>query len=596
MSMNEEELNEVRNLFSEVIEEFGDGIKSIFVYGSAARKELVQGSDIDILVILDDNADIYDEEYHKSVDKALQVLKKKNKDREFELHIQPAKTLSSWYSLLLKGVPWSITAVKYSLPVYDPERFQSNLKDLIEASDPGSVTGRAEKLEEDAREYWEAAEDILKDAFSDVLRNVDHSAKTLLYYKNISEDGSVKEGLEDIGGSSEAEKYIELSEKEENIREKEGQPFFTDLESFSQDALKLIKDLQNIFEGDVKDFRNKVVDQAYEEVRGSCKIILDKKDVSYTDENVLDKFKEEFVESNKLDDNYWNILEDIEAQRNDKNVESAESVYRTVAGLREFESALNDFIEIDLFEVYDEDQELTSSQITPINEFEEMILENFETVKGVYVLSSENLLESDSANVVLLVGEKEKTDLNNFVKDKKEEIYKEHGFKIYSDVETVSNFWDRIQAGDEELIYEVKSALISYDHIGLLESLDKLIERGEIEGTIPHVKNNISSSSVRALLPVKKAEKKCLEKYYKAVIKFGQAQIVKTGSDPPVQKKVPIVLEQNIDKIDGIREDDVDLLEDVIRTYKDLEHGKEVEIDFESMDKIRREVKKIILR
>lgn len=108
---------------------FGKSIKSIILFGSIVKQTAVAGSDIDIIIILDDVSINWDQEliawYRQELDKILRASPYKK-----DLHINTIK-LSTWWEDLIKGDPVIINILRYGEAMIDAAGFFEPLKFLL---------------------------------------------------------------------------------------------------------------------------------------------------------------------------------------------------------------------------------------------------------------------------------------------------------------------------------------------------------------------------------------------------------------------------------------------------------------------------------
>jgi predicted nucleotidyltransferase len=104
-------------------------IKSVVLFGSVAKEEAVAGSDIDIIIIIDDVAVKWDQEliawYREELDKIL----RKNPYQQ-SLHINTVK-LSTWWEDLMRGDPVVINILRNGEAMLDYGGFFEPLKYLL---------------------------------------------------------------------------------------------------------------------------------------------------------------------------------------------------------------------------------------------------------------------------------------------------------------------------------------------------------------------------------------------------------------------------------------------------------------------------------
>jgi predicted nucleotidyltransferase len=589
--MKGEEVEKIKEFFLPLIEKFEDELKCMIVTGSAVRKERVEGSDIDIIILLDDHSEEYEKKDKKKTQKILKKIERKAGKEDYDLHIQPPKTVSGWYSVLLQGKPWAITSMMFSKPLYDPDGFQKTTREIIRNTNPKSTEKRAEKLENQAKKRFEKAEKRLNKGFKTIFENVKRTAKIFVKYREdrIISDRELENNLDNLlGDKIDTKEFRNLQKTVQQMKNRTHEPRFKELEEVSETAVELIKQLQQGFESELGEFQKQMINQTTEEIEESCKLLLEDKDIDYSEDEVFEKFREEVIDKGILNNEYWNIIKKTQHVKKESGEIDEESIYQTVAGLRELETAINSLIERDLFESFELHSDTDEARITPINELEEKMLDRYgDNIKGVYVVSTGNLLETDSATVVITVdsnAQKVKKVANQI----ELEIGEEHGFNIHTNVEEITSYWQRLQEGEEELVYEIKSSIVSYDPNGLIESTQKLVDKGKIPDTIPNIKKSIKQEALKSVMPVRKIKRECLKEYYNAAIKLGQSKLLRKGINPPVQKKVPQKMGENLIKTEETTQKEIDTIQKTINLFKNREYGKEDEIPAEKLDKIKK--------
>jgi len=98
---------------NEARKQYGDLIKTVLIFGSAARGTMVKGSDADVFVILDDTATKGSEDLDK-INSQLYLIAHELKD----LHIQ-THTLTEFWQWIRMGSPELVNFLRYGLAVYD---------------------------------------------------------------------------------------------------------------------------------------------------------------------------------------------------------------------------------------------------------------------------------------------------------------------------------------------------------------------------------------------------------------------------------------------------------------------------------------------
>jgi predicted nucleotidyltransferase/uncharacterized protein (UPF0332 family) len=110
-------------------ERFNKIIKSIVLFGSSVKQSAVAGSDVDIIIIIDDVAIKWDQEliawYREELDKLL-----RSNPYQKSLHINTVK-LSTWWEDLMKGDPLIINILRYGQSLIDFGGFFEPIKFLL---------------------------------------------------------------------------------------------------------------------------------------------------------------------------------------------------------------------------------------------------------------------------------------------------------------------------------------------------------------------------------------------------------------------------------------------------------------------------------
>lgn len=108
---------------------FDKAIKSIILFGSSVKQTAVAGSDIDIIIVLDDAMISWDQEliawYREELDKILRA-----NPYQKDLHINTIR-LSTWWNDLMIGDPVIVNVLRYGEALIDMAGFFSPLKSLL---------------------------------------------------------------------------------------------------------------------------------------------------------------------------------------------------------------------------------------------------------------------------------------------------------------------------------------------------------------------------------------------------------------------------------------------------------------------------------
>ncbi|MEM2932694.1 MAG: nucleotidyltransferase domain-containing protein [Candidatus Pacearchaeota archaeon] len=112
-----------------VYERFNKLIKSIILFGSAAKGTLEKGSDIDIIIIVDDASIKWDDElvawYREELGRLIEL-----NPYIRPLHVNTVK-LVTWWEELLRGEPVVLNVIRYGEPLIDFGGFFLPLKFLM---------------------------------------------------------------------------------------------------------------------------------------------------------------------------------------------------------------------------------------------------------------------------------------------------------------------------------------------------------------------------------------------------------------------------------------------------------------------------------
>ncbi len=110
-------------------ETFNKIIKSIVLFGSSVKQNAVAGSDIDVIILIDDVSIVWDAEliawYREELDKLL-----RHNPYQKSLHINTIK-LSTWWEDLMRGDPVVLNVLRYGEAMIDFAGFFEPLKFLL---------------------------------------------------------------------------------------------------------------------------------------------------------------------------------------------------------------------------------------------------------------------------------------------------------------------------------------------------------------------------------------------------------------------------------------------------------------------------------
>ena len=114
---------------TKIYENFNKMVKSVVLFGSSAKQTAVAGSDIDIIILLDDVTIKWDDELIAWYREELNRILRKNPYQK-SLHINTIK-ISTWWEDLMRGDPVVINVLRYGEAMIDFAGFFEPLKFLL---------------------------------------------------------------------------------------------------------------------------------------------------------------------------------------------------------------------------------------------------------------------------------------------------------------------------------------------------------------------------------------------------------------------------------------------------------------------------------
>ncbi len=115
---------------TKIYQQFNKLVKSIVLFGSSVKQTSVSGSDIDIIIIIDDSSVQWDQELIAWYREELGKLIRNNPYRK-ELHINTVK-LTTWWQDLMRGDPVVINILRYGESLIDFGGFFNPLKIMLQ--------------------------------------------------------------------------------------------------------------------------------------------------------------------------------------------------------------------------------------------------------------------------------------------------------------------------------------------------------------------------------------------------------------------------------------------------------------------------------
>lgn len=591
--MEKVQRQELRERFDEIVDTV-DCLRAIIVYGSAVRKTRVEGSDIDILVFLDDTSEDFSNlAHHKARREAKKI---ESREEEFKLHIQPPKRLTHWWKLLIEGEPWAMTAVKYSQPIYDPEGLIDTLGRLSKDLEPSKSEERSINLYRRASEKLDGAVDNYKqETLESILEGVQNSGEILLKFKG--ESAPSKENL-----LSRLSDEFEIEQEYQNFYDRlleESREADTssisasELEVMRNKSLELIETLAVCFRNIAEHKRKEIAEECYQKSLEVCRKTLNKTGIDdlKNDEETLQKFREEYADEGAVSQEYFDMIQRIREERESELEKvSSEEIYKPLVQLKDFQAALKD--SISELESYKEGKK--TIQVEPINKFQDKVLDETDDIKAIWLLTIEDILDTDNVTLVVLKDMNADDRVESALENAREEITEEYSFKINTETVKLSDYWQDIRNTDVETFSELRESISLYDPEGLVEPIKKIVEEGDLEDTLESMMEEIQESPEKIVNPSQKAKLNALQKLYNSSVEMCQAALLKVGVSPPVQKKVPEEMQKHlVNETHLISEEDVKTIEKVIKMWKDFEHGQKESLDSKELEELDKELRKV---
>ena len=334
------------------IPESNGKIKAMWIYGSATRGEMKEGSDIDVMVIADDvsakltASDM--EELWKLMKKAESEAGKKG----IVLHFQKPKTLTGWWDLLRSGEPWALTSMKDAVVVYDPSGFVEPIKRLLNAGRLSATQERAFELVARAR----AKKDSIKKAqlaiMSDMLLAMVESAQAVLMYmgkpppspEGISRELKklAKKGMIDEKHAMFYSSFFKLAMKAD--RHVEPIPL-GELEEEMEHAKEFLEAMESLFSRLEKDKHETIISESFEKALESVDRLLRKNKIDARSEKEKIRMLKRLADEGKISKNYLELLEFI-LETAKKFMKGEELPERDIYNSRLYARTLEDYAEV----------------------------------------------------------------------------------------------------------------------------------------------------------------------------------------------------------------------------------------------------------
>lgn len=610
--MDKDTLEELRSVCSEPLEEeLGSYLKAVWVYGSAARKEQTDGSDIDILVLLDDTATGFDKEVFNKAKKLTKTIE--DDDEEHDLHFQPPKLLSHWWELVISGEPWAVTAIKDAQVLYDRSGYIALTKQLLDAGEMHGTYERAQRLMERSREkIRETNQLMLEDITSELLSAMTEAARAVLMYDGNPPPSPSKIGdrleqtfveEEDLLPQQAIDDYQDFYRMTEKIAHGSMTDISGDeLDTYIERSIRFIQAMAKLFDELEERKQHNIIEESHTKAIELCREALDEEgvDIPEDEDAVIDRFKAVFVEEGRISEEYLAILEEIVETKAMVESEGLDDlpekdIYSSRVHLRDFESAISSLLHGDHAPDIPAEADGTEPEqgLEPFKAYCDSLLEGQEhAVKAIWLLSKEDIQETDDASVIILYddlsndGYSQKMSLKTRAQEAATKVANEYGVTVHPTYYDLTDYWNLVRHGSPITFSEIRQGVPLYDPTGFFVPLKKLLDKGKIPGTKEAMRGLIAKAPRRINKIEKKYKAQVIEQLYNAVVDAGQALLIVHGVSAPVQTDVPDQLETHLVDKGILSKRDVDQCRHVISYWKDYEHDEIDRIEGDDLEAV----------
>ncbi|MBI4167783.1 MAG: hypothetical protein HY515_02400 [Candidatus Aenigmarchaeota archaeon] len=196
-------------------------------------------------------------------------------------------------------------------------------------------------------------------------------------------------------------------------------------------------------------------------------------------------------------------------------------------------------------------------------------------VKSIWMTSSSG---KEGDTIIFLLDDTNQVDsiTTNEIKLEAQKIAKSLSLSSEADLifYKLSDYWELIRHGSPVTFTEIRDGIPLYDPSGFFLPLKKLLMGGRVPGTKEAMKSLIQQSPLRLLRIERIHTLSVLDALSSAVVDAAQAPLMGVGVSPPTPKNVPEQLRIHFVRKRKLSPEYVKYYEDVIRTWKSLEHGE----------------------
>ncbi len=209
-------------------------------------------------------------------------------------------------------------------------------------------------------------------------------------------------------------------------------------------------------------------------------------------------------------------------------------------------------------------------------------------IKSIWMTSSSD--EGKEDTVIFLLDDTNQVDsiTTNEIKLEAQKISKILKLRGETDLifYKLSDYWELIRHGSPVTFTEIRDGIPLYDPSGFFLPLKKLLLEGRVPGTKEAMKSLIQQSPLRLLRIERIHTISIMDALSSAVVDAAQAPLLNIGVSPPTPKNVPQQLRIHFVRKRKLAPEYVKYYEDVIKTWKSLEHGELKVITPEKIDEM----------
>ncbi|MEA3342740.1 MAG: hypothetical protein U9Q92_01105 [archaeon] len=225
-----------------------------------------------------------------------------------------------------------------------------------------------------------------------------------------------------------------------------------------------------------------------------------------------------------------------------------------------------------------------------------------EVIKAIWLIAPQQLEKAEAMTVVVLFDDVKKIDhitkkkVMNTCEDAKQIVFDKYKVSIYPAFYNLSDYWELIRHGSPVTFSEIQEGIPVYDPAGFFVPFKKLITEGKIPGTKEAMKALIGKAPLRLIRIRKQFKMQIVENIYNAVIDACQAPLILAGVSPPAQKEVAEALDNHFAKKGMLEPEYVRYVDEIVKYFKDIEHGEVKNITGEDIDRLMEQGIRIIER